>query len=128
MIARRRGDAPPAAVTRSKYGVRMDAAGKAARTIDGIVFHSRREAKRWAELKLLEKAGLIRDLARQMPFPILAQRPDGTRVAVGTYVCDFVYMQDGQRVIEDAKGVATESYRLKKKLVEAQYGIRITEV
>ncbi len=85
-------------------------------TIDGIRFDSRREARRWCELRLLEQAGEITELKRQMPF----------RLAGGIkYVADFTYMDHGQLVIEDVKGVRTAVYRIKKRLMkEAGYEIK----
>jgi hypothetical protein len=133
---------------RSKYG--------AVKTeIDGIVFASKAEARRYAELRLLEKAGEITRLQIQPKFDIYVevrtvaerlkaaarrlrkQNPDLPRVKVCTYVADFAYDQKTLsasendhyvRVVEDVKGMKTPVYRLKKKLVEAQYGIEITEV
>jgi hypothetical protein len=102
---------------RSKY--------RAIRTeVDGKVFASKKEAKRYAELKLLLKAGAIRELFLQPKFPVTVND-----IQVFTYVADFQYMEaDGALVVEDVKGVKTPMYRLKKKCVEAQYGIEIREV
>lgn len=91
--------------------------------VDGIVFASKREAKRYQELKMLERVGVISALKLQPRFPIAV---NGERICV--YVADFEYAEKGKRKIEDAKGVKTPVYRLKKKLVEAQYGIEIEEV
>jgi hypothetical protein len=93
--------------------------------VDGVRFASKAEASRFVELKLLEKAGKIQDLELQPSFQI---EVNGHRVCV--YKADFAY-RDGatwERVIEDVKGMRTPVYRLKKKLVEAQYGVTITEV
>ena len=108
---------------RSKYNARKT-------VVDGVRFDSAKEARRWSELKLLEKAGKIHMLTLQMPFPLFAKTPSGAMVPVGTYRCDFDYIDavTGQRVTEDVKGMKTAIYRLKKKIVEAQYGIAITEV
>ena len=94
--------------------------------VDGIRFASKREAKRWGELKLLEKAKEITELERQTRWALCTE--DGVRV--GHYVADFTYLQGHDRrvVVEDAKGVRTELYKWKKKHFEAQYGIPITEV
>lgn len=92
--------------------------------IDGHRFPSRREARRYGELKLLERAGLISQLELQPRFPITV---GGIKVC--TYVGDFMYANSkGERVIEDVKGMRTPMYKLKKKLLEATYGIRIQEV
>ena len=94
--------------------------------IDGITFASKAEARRYAELKLMEKAGEIRELELQPRFPLLV---DGVNVA--TYVADFRYWRRGMctiPIIEDVKGVKTPVFRLKAKMFTAQYGIEITEI
>lgn len=100
---------------RSKYG-------NVKTTVDGITFDSRKEADRYSELKLLERTGAISDLALQPRFPI---EINGRKVC--TYIADFSYNSYGSRVFEDAKGMKTAVYKLKKKLVEAQYGITVVE-
>lgn len=96
---------------------------RAVRTVvDGRVFDSKREARRYEELKLLERAGLIRDLEIQPKFPL---EVNGRRVA--TYRGDFQYWEGGEFIVEDCKGVRTPIYRLKAKLMFALYGIEIRE-
>lgn len=107
--------------------------GAVATTVDGIRFASKREAARYGELKLLQGAGVIRGLVLQPKYDIYALAFQAAPVKVGFYKADFRYMVpvlDGKWkfIVEDVKGVRTEIYRLKKKLVEAQYGITITEV
>jgi hypothetical protein len=92
--------------------------------IDGYVFASKAEAHRYSELKLLEMEGSISCLELQPKFPIIV---NGKKIA--TYIADFRYLHCGtKQIIEDVKGVRTPVYRLKKKLVEAIFGITITEV
>lgn len=93
--------------------------------IDGFVFHSRREANRYAELKLLECAGEIKDLELQPVYPC---EVNGKLVC--KYIADFRYIctKRGNVVIEDAKGVKTPLYRLKNKLVRALFDVVIVEV
>ena len=97
--------------------------------VDGIVFDSKREAARYAELVLLHRAKKIRLLELQPVFPIVVNG-----VTVAKYVADFRYQtiplgfELAETIVEDVKGVKTPLYRLKKKLVEAQYGIEITEI
>ena len=95
--------------------------------VDGIRFASKAEAKHYGELKILEAAGDIKDLELQPEYPIIV---NGIRVAI--YRADFRYMDRTKhgviQVIEDVKGMRTPVYKLKKKLVEALYGITITEV
>lgn len=93
--------------------------------VGGRTFASKREAKRYQELRLLQEAGEIEDLALQVGFPCVV---GGMKVC--TYVADFVYLDlnTGDQVVEDAKGMKTPVYRLKKKLVRACLGIEIQEV
>ena len=92
--------------------------------VDGIKFASGREARRYMDLKLLQCAGEISGLELQPVFPLIV---DG--VQVGKYLADFRYYKaDGELVIEDSKGFKTPTYRLKKRIVEAQYGIEVKEV
>jgi hypothetical protein len=91
--------------------------------IDGYIFDSKREAARYAELVLLEKAGEISELECQPKIEI-----NVNEWHICNYFADFVYMRDGEKVYEDAKGVKTDVYRLKKKLVWACHEIDIQEV
>lgn len=100
----------------SKYGAKRT-------EVDGIVFASMAEARRYGELKLLERAGKIKDLELQ---PVYALIVNGVRV--GNYIGDFRYVEGETVVLEDVKGVKTPVYQLKKKLVEAIYKFKITEV
>jgi hypothetical protein len=98
--------------------------------IDGIRFASKKEAARYCDLKLLEKAGEIRELELQPRFPLyVCKRQNGELHKVCDYVADFRYRQGprGILVIEDVKGMRTPTYRLKRKMVEAQYGFEIME-
>jgi len=95
--------------------------------VDGITFASAKEARRYGELKLLERAGEIQGLSLQPRFPL---RVNGKLVC--TYVGDFLYVEaaDPARdpVVEDAKGFKTPEYKLKAKLFEALHGFPIREV
>lgn len=93
--------------------------------IDGIKFASKAEAKRFVELRILERAGHISHLALQPRYELSV-----AGVKLGVYVGDFVYFDKDLRrsVCEDVKGFKTALYRWKKKHVEAQYGISITEI
>ena len=90
-------------------------------------FDSKLEFRRWRELKLLERAGVITELKRQVRIPLIPQSKYGREIA---YVADFSYREDEKIVIEDTKSEATKTplYRLKKRLVAEKYGIEIKEV
>ena len=94
-------------------------------TIDGIRFDSKLEAARWVQLSLMERAGHISDLRRQVPFILIDKSEYGRQIV---YKADFVYTQDGKQIVEDAKGVKTDVYRLKKRMLAERYGIAIKEV
>ena len=107
--------------------------------IDGIRFASKREARRYGELKLLERAGKIFRLRLQPRFRLCAwttKTGDGrnTIQELGAYVADFAYCSTRGCdcpygcTVEDSKGFRTPLYRWKKKHVEAQYGIQVREV
>lgn len=95
--------------------------------IGGIVFDSKREAQRYAELQLLQRAGKIRDLSMQVEFELIPKQ-DGERAC--KYKADFVYhMADtGKMVVEDVKGKRTREYIIKRKLMLWRHGIKIVEV
>jgi len=104
--------------------------------VDGIRFASKKEANRYMELKLLVLAGEIEGITLQPGFklgtddaPVLmrsARYPNGRRAS---YFADFKYKcKDGREIIEDVKGMDTPLSKLKRAVVEAQYGIRIVLV
>jgi len=94
-------------------------------TVDGVTFDSAAEARRYQQLRILEKIGAILELRRQPAFPLVVNG-----VTVGTYFADFRYVKpDGELVVEDVKGWKTLPIaRLKQKLVAALYGVRVVEV
>lgn len=116
------------------------------RAIDGIVFDSHKEARRWQELLLLQKAGEITELRRQVEYELIPAQyetyerygKDGKRLKDGvrllerkvTYVADFVYTitETGETIVEDAKGVRTKDYIIKRKLMLAVHSIKVKEV
>lgn len=98
--------------------------------VDGVRFASKAEARRYCELKMLEKAGEIKELELQPRFPIyVCHHRNGELREAFKYVADFRYREGprGLLVIEDVKGMKTPTYRLKKKAFELQYGIEIRE-
>lgn len=122
-----------------KYGNRKT-------TIDGITFDSQKEALRYTELKLLERAGRISGLELQKTFELIpAQYEPSTEVYTRgknkgqpkqgkcveksvVYKADFSYIENGERIVEDTKGVKTKDYIIKRKLMLWVHGIRIKEV
>ncbi len=109
---------------RSKYGAVRT-------TVDGITFHSAKEAARYQELQMLQMAGQITGLECQPRFDLWAHTGvvADAPVRIGCYVADFAYETSQETmVVEDVKGFKTPLYRWKKKHFEAQYGIKIREV
>lgn len=90
--------------------------------VDGIKFDSAKESKRYANLKLLERAGVIENLKLQPRF--LLQEGftyNGHKERKIEYVADFQYERNGQTIVEDVKGMKTEVYKLKRKLFLYKY-------
>ena len=100
--------------------------------VDGQLFDSKREARRWQELQLLQRAGKISELQRQVPFVLIPslrdQRTGQLLEREVKYIADFVYTDDGFRVVEDAKGYRTKEFIIKRKLMLWVHGIRVQEV
>ena len=114
-----------ATAVRSKYGAKKT-------QVDGITFASKAEARRYGELKLLERAGEISDLRLQPGFE-LAPSVKFTGAARATpalrYRADFSYLDaSGRRIIEDVKGMPTTAYRMRRHLMLALLGVEVKEV
>jgi hypothetical protein len=94
--------------------------------VDGILFDSTKEARRYVELVLLQKAGVITNLLVHPRFDLIASNGE----IVGHYTADFEYYDASGRIVEDVKSDAsrTTAYELRKRLVRACHGIVITEV
>lgn len=115
-------------------------------TFDGILHDSRKEARRWTELKLMMRAGEIEDLRRQVKYELIPAQYEVTERYSRTgkrlkddrklvekavyYIADFVYIdkRTGKEVVEDTKGVRTKDYILKRKLMLFHKGIRVREI
>lgn len=96
--------------------------------VDGIRFHSKAEARRYEQLKLLRMAGeIVSEIERQPPFPLhLEDCFTGESLYVCTYIADFHYTRaDGEMVWEDVKGFDTPASKLKRKMVRAAFGVEI---
>ena len=98
--------------------------------IDGIVFDSAKEARRYTELRLMQHVGQISGLELQKEFELIPAQYTGKRCIERAvkYRADFVYIENGETVVEDVKGVRTKEYIIKRKLMMQKYGIRIKEV
>lgn len=99
-------------------------------SLDGIRFDSIKEMNRYAELKIMEKGGVIKNLRLQVPYTLIPAEKDDrgkTRERAVKYVADFVYEEDGKTVVEDVKGVKTSVYKIKRRLMKYIYGIEIKE-
>ena len=112
--------------------------------VNGMVFDSKKEAKRFSELSLLEKAGQIHGLETQVKFVLIPSQykvierygKKGQRLKDGkkciekecAYIADFCYFQNGVKVVEDTKGFKTKDYIIKRKLMLYMHGIEIKEV
>ena len=128
----------------NKYGAK-----KITEPITGFVFDSKKEYNRWCNLRLLERAGKISDLKRQVTFELIpTQREESTEVYKAgpqkglpkpgaviekavDYVADFTYYQDGEYIVEDTKGykkgAAYQLFVIKRKMMLSVHGIRIKE-
>ena len=131
-------------MARKRYGGNKYGSKKV--EVNGIVFDSKKEAKRYQELLLLEKAGAIRDLQRQVKYVLIPAQREWTNEIYTkgrkkgcfkqgkllerecSYIADFVYIENGKIVCEDTKGFRTKDYIIKRKLMLKVHGIRITEI
>ena len=110
---------------------------------EGIVFQSKKEAKRWAELQAMQAAGIITDLERQVKYVLIPtqREPDtiGKRGGIHqgkllekecSYYADFCYklVDTGETIVEDTKGVKTPEYKIKRKLMLYVHHVRIKEI
>ena len=96
--------------------------------VDGELFDSKREYNRWCELRLLERSGIIQTLQRQVKFRLIDSQKTSERTERPCdYIADFVYCENGSRVVEDCKGMRTDVYKIKRKLMLEKYNISIKE-
>ena len=101
---------------KSKYGAQKT-------VVNGVEYDSKKESKRGQELEYLEKIGKISNLQRQVKFELQPAFTNnvGEKIRSITYVADFVYEDDGQKIVEDSKGFRTKEYVLKKKMFQFKY-------
>ena len=106
--------------------------------MDGVTFDSQKEARRFQELRLLEKAGEIQNLQTQVRFVLLPAQYSKTEFTKSgkpkcierevSYIADFVYKENRRTIVEDTKGMRTKDYILKRKLMLYIHGIKIKEI
>lgn len=115
--------------------------------VDGKEFDSQKEATRWKELCLLQRAGVISDLQRQVSFELIPAQYEEIETTTKsgkkktekklverktTYIADFVFNKDGKIVVEDTKGYKNGTsyavFTIKRKLMYLKYGIKVREV
>lgn len=102
--------------------------------VDGQKFDSKKEMHRYEELKLMQRAGVITDLKRQVKFEIVPQckTVDGRKAQARYYIADFTYKERGMLVVEDVKGykhgAGYELFKLKAALMRWVHGIDVREV
>lgn len=113
----------------SRFGSYSKYNNKTTQTFDGNVHDSRKEANRWSQLLLLEKAGVISDLKRQVRYELIPKQ-EGERAVY--YVADFEYIENGKKVVEDVKGykegLAYRVFAIKRKLMLYVHGIKVKEI
>lgn len=99
--------------------------------VDGVWFDSKKEANRYQDLVLMQKAKLIRDLTTQRVFELAPSIIiNGRKRPPLRYKADFTYFDDrqgGEFVVEDVKGFRTEGYKIKRHLMKAVHGIEVLE-
>ena len=99
---------------------------------NGMRFDSMKEYTRWRELELMQRAGEISELKRQVPYELIPAQYDHRTGKLlerpVKYIADFVYLDEGFRVVEDTKGVRTKEYIMKRKMMLYFHGIRIKEI
>lgn len=112
--------------------------------VNGIEFDSRKEARRYQELLLLQRGGVIQNLKMQVKYNLIPAQyetyerygKNGQRLKDGqrllekecSYIADFVYTENGKEIVEDTKGIKTKDYIIKRKLMLWIHGIRVREV
>lgn len=90
--------------------------------VDDMFFPSEKQADRFGDLRLLEKHGHIKDLKREVSFPLHVNG-----MLICTYRADAVYVDKGKVIVEDTKGCLTQLYKIKRNLMKAVLNIEILE-
>lgn len=115
------------------YSAEWDKRKKAIERMGWILIQSKKEARRYVGLQSMERAGTIRNLRRQVNFPLMVRRPDGLMETLGHWRADHCYDEltekgEWEPIYEDVKGNPEDLYLWKKKHFEAQNGKRIREI
>lgn len=99
--------------------------------LDGKKFDSKKEARRYAELITLQRSGWISNLECQKRFELIPNQKDESGKIIEhkcVYVADFCYEHNGETIVEDVKGMKTDVYIIKRKLMLYVHGIRVREI
>lgn len=97
-------------------------------TFGGLTFDSKREAARWAELTMLERAGQISMLRRQVRYELAPSVKFAGKVRAQPplrLIVDFEYLENGEKVIEDVKGMVTTAFTIKRHLMKSVHGLEV---
>jgi len=108
---------------RNKYGARKT-------VVDGITFDSAKEARRYMDLRILQAAGVISDLnlKERFDFVINGRTVKMRNGQAARYTCDFTYIENGVKIIEEVKGFKVRDYPLRRAIFEHLYGVKLREV
>ena len=98
------------------------------KTYEGT-FDSKKEYRRWVELKFMLRSGEITELQRQVSYTLVpSQQTSKKKERPVKYIADFVYKRDGKTIVEDTKGFRTPEYVIKRKLMLFIHGIEVQEI
>lgn len=98
-------------------------------TVGGVTFDSGLEAKRYTQLVMLEEGEVIKNLQLQPKFRLMdSYKYDGKPIKAIDYIADFMYEEDGKRIVEDVKGIRTKEYIIKSKLFIKKYILELKYV
>jgi hypothetical protein len=94
--------------------------------LDGILFHSKKESKRYTELKLLLQSNEIQNLRLQVSYELIPSLKINNKTHRPIkYIADFVYIKNGIEVVEDVKGFITDIFKIKLRLMKLIHNIEI---
>lgn len=99
-------------------------------TFSGQKFDSKKEFERYQDLRILEKAGIVQNLKRQVKYVLVPKQYLCGKLIERecAYIADFVYTKNNKVIVEDVKGIKTKDYIIKRKLMLHVHGIRVVEI